>query len=182
MTELHIRKCMELLQSPNTDAGYDLPGNISFRMDRHTIRFQPTEYRPECPAPEIPYDGSDYENHHYKMIFHRDSSPENQPNITFLLNKEENIYKLSIHQTLDFDKIIGALKIRNRCTGDTFHFGGMTRRVKKLLTAQKLTAEEKACLPILCDDSGIVWIPGFPLRDGMEYTGEGTPLTVSVLS
>lgn len=181
MTELHIRKCMELLQSPNTDAGFDLPGNIIFRMDRHTIRFQPTERRPECSSPEIPYDGSDYENHHYKMIFRRDTSPENQQNITSLLNKEENIYKLSIHQTLDFDKIIGALKIRNRREGDTFRYGGMTRRVKKLLTDQKLTADEKACLPILCDESGIVWIPGYPLRDGMEYTGSGQPLTVTVL-
>ena len=98
-----------------------------------------------------------------------------------MLNKEENIYKLSIHKTLDFDKIIGALKIRNRREGDSIRFGGMTRKVKKLLIDQKLTAEEKACLPILCDDCGIVWIPGFPPRDGMEYKGTGTPLTITVL-
>ena len=97
------------------------------------------------------------------------------------MNQNANVYKLSIHKTLDFDKIIGALKIRNRREGDTVRFGDMTRKVKKLLTGQKLTAAEKACLPILCDDCGIVWIPGFPPRDGTQYSGTGTPLTVTVL-
>ena len=181
MDELHIRKCMELLVSTKTEAAFDLPGSISFRMDRHTVRFQTTTVPPEHRISEMLFDGSDYENRLYKMVFCRGNSPEIHQNITSLLNKEENIYKLSIHQTLDFDKIIGALKIRTRREGDTFRYGGMTRRVRKLLTELKLTADEKTCLPILCDESGIVWIPGFPLRDGMKYTGTGHPLTVTVL-
>ncbi|MBQ2726741.1 MAG: tRNA lysidine(34) synthetase TilS [Clostridia bacterium] len=180
--EVHIRSCMELLLSGRTDAFLDLPGSIRFRMDRNTAGFFRSDEILRTPDDfEIPFDGSDYENPLYRITFREGISLENRQNFTSLLNKEENIYKLSIHKTLDFDKIVGALKIRNRRAGDTFVYGGMTRRVKKLLTDQKLTAEEKSCLPILCDDSGIVWIPGFPLRDGMEYTGEGTPLTVTVL-
>lgn len=180
--EVHIRSCMELLLSERTDAFLDLPGSIRFRMDRNTAGFVRSDEILLAPDDfELPFDGSDYENPLYRITFREDISQENQQNFTSLLNKEENIYKLSIHKTLDFDKIVGALKIRNRRAGDTFVYGGMTRRVKKLLTDQKLTAEEKACLPILCDDKGIVWIPGFPLRDGMEYTGSGTPLTVAVL-
>jgi len=180
--ETHIRSCMDLLRSDSTDASLDLPGSIRFRMDRNTAGFaRANEVHPEPETFEILCDGSDFENSLYRITFRAGVLQENHQDFTSLLNKEENIYKLSIHKTLDFDKIIGALKIRNRCAGDTFHYGGMTRRVKKLLTDKKLTAEEKACLPILCDDSGIVWIPGFPLRDGMEYTGEGSPLTVSVM-
>lgn len=50
----------------------------------------------------------------------------------------------------------------------------MTRRVKKLMIDRKMTAEEKRLLPLLCDDSGILWMPGLPLRDGVEAkNGEG---------
>ncbi len=180
--EIHIRSCIELLLSDRTDASLDLPGSIRFLIDRHTVRFeQAAKTAPKKADFEFSFDHSNYENSLYNISFQMGISPENQQNFTSLFNKDENIYKLSIHKTLDFDKIIGALKIRNRREGDTFYYGGMTRRVKKLLTDHKLTAEEKACLPILCDDCGIVWIPGFPLRDGMEYTEGGTPLTVTVL-
>jgi hypothetical protein len=27
---------------------------------------------------------------------------------------------------------------------------------------------ERDALPFLCDDDGIIWIPGFPVRDGMS--------------
>jgi len=183
LSEIHIRRCMELIKSNTTEASLDLPGNIRFHLDRHRAEFSKADPKTSSPGFfEIPFDGSDFSNQRYRMIFSRGISQEIHENFTSLLNKEENIYKLSIHKTLDFDKIIGALKIRNRREGDTIYFGGMTRKVKKLLIDKKLTAEEKACLPILCDDCGIVWIPGFPPRDGMEYNGTGTPLTVTVLN
>ena len=181
MGEIHIRRCMELITGDTTEAALDLPGNTRFRVDRHQVWFEKSDANPTPGSFEIPFDGREFENQRYRMVFTQGISQENHENFTSLLIKEENIYKLSIHKTLDFDKIIGALKIRNRREGDSIRFGGMTRKVKKLLIDQKLTAEEKACLPILCDESGIVWIPGFPPRDGTEYTGTGTPLTVTVL-
>ncbi len=182
MEEIHIRRCMELIAGKNAEASLDLPGSVRFVMDRHRISFaaQTSVKLTEEPF-EILFDGSDYENIRYRMTFSWGISAETEENSASLFNNEENIYKLSIHKTLDFDKIIGALKIRNRREGDTVRFGDMTRKVKKLLTGQKLTAAEKACLPILCDDCGIVWIPGFPPRDGTQYSGTGTPLTVTVL-
>ncbi|MBQ7930594.1 MAG: tRNA lysidine(34) synthetase TilS [Clostridia bacterium] len=182
MSEIHIRQCMELICGNPSDASLDLPGNIRFTMDRHRISFVSADCeKAASPSFEIPFTGEDFENSLYRTVFAWGTSQKFQEKSASLLNKEENIYKLSIHKTLDFDKIIGALKIRNRREGDSIRFGGMTRKVKKLLIDQKLTAEEKACLPILCDDCGIVWIPGFPPRDGMEYKGTGTPLTITVL-
>lgn len=182
MNEIHIRQCMELIRENPSDASLDLPGNIRFTVDRHRISFVPADCEKAAhPSFEIPFTGEDFENSLCRMVFTWGISQKFQEKSASLLNKEENIYKLSIHKTLDFDKIIGILKIRNRHEGDTIRFGGMTRKVKKLLTDRKLTAEEKASLPILCDDCGIVWIPGFPPRDGTEYRDSGTPLTVAVL-
>jgi hypothetical protein len=44
----------------------------------------------------------------------------------------------------------------------------MTRKIKKLMIDRKMTADEKRLFPLLCDDEGILWMPGFPLRDGAE--------------
>ena len=94
-------------------------------------------------------------------------------------NKDENIYKLSILMPLSFDKIKGELKIKYREAGDIYRFGGMTRKVKKLLSDKKLTLDERAYLPILCDDEGIVWIPGFPPRDGLKPVSDERSIWVS---
>ena len=88
------------------------------------------------------------------------------------------IYKLSILTILRFDKISGVLRIRTKKDGDAYRYGGMTHRVKRMFSDRKLTADEKKRLPVLEDDCGIVWIPGFPLRDGLAYDGDGQPLTI----
>jgi tRNA(Ile)-lysidine synthetase-like protein len=111
--------------------------------------------------------GSIFENERYKIVV----SPNEHKDCT---QQYENIYKLSIHKILCSDKIIGSLYIKYRNQGDTYRCGGMTKRVKKLMIDRKMTAEEKRLLPLLCDDSGILWMPGHPLRDGAEAkNGEG---------
>ncbi len=82
----------------------------------------------------------------------------------------ENIYNLFIHKGIKFDKIKGKLKIRTRENGDVFRFGGMTRKVKRLFCDRKIPAHEREILPLVCDDDGIVWIPGFPVRDEVKPT------------
>jgi tRNA(Ile)-lysidine synthetase-like protein len=56
--------------------------------------------------------------------------------------------------------------VRFRRPGDRYRFGGMTRSVKKLLNEAKIPPEKRAVLPVFCDDAGIFWLPGFPVRDG----------------
>ncbi len=73
----------------------------------------------------------------------------------------------------------GALRIRARENGDAIRFGGMTRRVKTLFSDRKIPPALRSSVPILADEDGIVWIPGFPPRDGMRWDGTGTPLTVT---
>ena len=79
---------------------------------------------------------------------------------------DKNIYKLAICTSLPFDTIQGKAFVRFRAPGDRYRFGGMTRSVKKLLNGAKIPPEKRDRLPVFCDEAGIFWIPGFPVRDG----------------
>ena len=85
--------------------------------------------------------------------------------------KNENIYKLSILKAFDCDKINGSISLRQKADGDSYVYGGHTHKLKKMFTDAKLTAREKRLTPLFCDGDGIIWVPGFAVRDGM--TGNG---------
>ncbi len=76
-----------------------------------------------------------------------------------------NVYKISIQADLQSAIICDRLYIRTRKDGDAYFYGGMTRRVKKLFSDKKIPKAERDFIPIICDGSGIVWIPGFGVRD-----------------
>lgn len=78
-----------------------------------------------------------------------------------------NIYRLFINRCLNSDKIIGWPYWRLRRAGDRILFGGHHRSVKKLLSAAGIPVELRGRLPILCDEEGIVFLPGVGLRDGL---------------
>ena len=75
----------------------------------------------------------------------------------------ENIYKISIHTTISFDKIIGSITVRSRRPGDTVIAGKMTKKVKKLFCAAH--TDDRDSVPIFCDDEGIFYIPGVAVAD-----------------
>ena len=178
--EVHIRALTDLINSDSAYGELSLPGKITARIDRHTVRFAVDESEVTCEPPcgvvfTYPKDGEIFENRLYRVTFSQDAHNHHNNNS----NKDENIYKLSILMPLSFDKIKGELKIKYREVGDIYRFGGMTRKVKKLLSDKKLTLDERAYLPILCDDEGIVWIPGFPPRDGLKPVSDERSIWVS---
>lgn len=93
----------------------------------------------------------------------------------------ENVYNLTMKAMLCFGTIddIDGLYVRPRQDGDKYRVGGMTRSVKKLLWEMELSAEEKLNYPIVCDSEGIVFLPGYRLRDGEKYR-KGLEYTVNV--
>lgn len=78
-----------------------------------------------------------------------------------------NIYKKSIQAKIKFDIINNSLYIRSKEDGDSYRFGNMTRKLKKLFNDRKIPLSERENIPIFCDLSGIIWVPGFPVRDGL---------------
>lgn len=83
-------------------------------------------------------------------------------------NFSPNIYNFSIKANLRSAIIEGELFVRSRREGDAYFYGGMTHKLKKMLNDKKLPMRERETLPILCDAKGIVWVPGFGVRDDGE--------------
>jgi tRNA(Ile)-lysidine synthetase-like protein len=92
-------------------------------------------------------------------------------NADFILSKEKNdkyylnVYKKSIQANLSSAIIKGSLYLRPKKDGDTVYYGGMTHKLKKLFNDKKIPLSVRKTLPILCDDRGVVWVPGFGVRD-----------------
>ena len=80
-------------------------------------------------------------------------------------NSYKNVYKNSIQANLSSVIINGSLYLRSKKDGDTVYYGGMTHKIKKLFSDAKIPGSKRKLIPILCDDSGVVWVPGFGVRD-----------------
>ena len=80
-------------------------------------------------------------------------------------NYFSNVYKFSIQANLSSAIIEGGLYIRSKMDGDTIYYGGMTHKLKKLFSDRKVPASKRKQIPILCDDKGVVWVPGCGVRD-----------------
>ena len=80
-------------------------------------------------------------------------------------DKDEIVYKKSIHRDLASATINGGLYVRAKENGDTYRYGGVTHKLKKLFSDAKLSPRERETLPVVCDDSGILWVPHFGVRE-----------------
>ena len=87
---------------------------------------------------------------------------ENINDINNALSK--NIYKISTQTIMKKSSLEGTI-IRGRNTGDVFFFSNITKKVKKMLNEAKVPLSKRDILPLICDKKGIIWIPGFPVRD-----------------
>ena len=76
---------------------------------------------------------------------------------------KQKVHKNLLKNTLDYDKIIGDLYLRARLPGDFYHPAGrrVGKRIKKLFNEAHIAEEQRLSWPILCDDAGIVLVPGF---------------------
>ena len=125
-----------------------------------------------------PGNGVLYEDGFCRILYSLGAADVPPPEAT-IPGPEENIYKSSTTVSLCFDKICSTCRIRTRRPGDTVRYGGLSRRVKTLFSDRKLPPDIRVRLPLLEDGGGILWIPGFPPRDGSRWTGEGRALVLA---
>ena len=82
-----------------------------------------------------------------------------------------NIYKISIQTQIPSDIIDNGLFVRSKKDGDSYIFGGITRKLKKLFNDRKIPPSLRQHIPVVADGNGIVWVPGFRVRDGLSLNG-----------
>ena len=150
----HISKISELL---GKDFSIALPGGVSFISESGVCRV----------GKPMPESSPSYE---HKLQIGVNIIPEINSAVILSYEKIENsfsnVYKISIQQTIDFDIINGVLSVRERRDGDSYVYGKMRRKLKKIFNDKSIPQNERSRIPIICDDTGILWVPGFPVRDG----------------
>ncbi len=92
----------------------------------------------------------------------------------------QKVYKKSIQADLSSAIICGRLFIRPKRDGDSVFYGGMTHKLKKLFNDKKIPLSKRPLIPILCDDKGVVWVPGFGTRDDGNKDGAGPYVTLAI--
>ena len=55
----------------------------------------------------------------------------------------------------------------------------MTKKVKRMLCDADVPSSKRGKIPLLCDESGILWIPGFKVRD-YEKRSEGKRVVITL--
>ncbi|MBQ4332853.1 MAG: tRNA lysidine(34) synthetase TilS [Clostridia bacterium] len=75
----------------------------------------------------------------------------------------ENVHKLFSKSTIDYDTIRGSLYIRCRQEGDRIHPAGrgVGKSLKKLMNELRIPSHLRDTYPLLCDDEGVLLIPGY---------------------
>lgn len=175
LEKVHIREMTELLYTyAMTDCKETkklcLPGKISFVITPEGVECR----KQSLPPPSFSFspkkglnrlgDGEDI------LFICTDEKDGN-------LSSFKNIYKNSIH-TIVKKSVLADTIIRNRRDGDVFCFSNITKKVKKMLNEAKIPLSQRDALPFLCDNSGIIWIPGFPVRDDMIPSKEDDRLHI----
>ncbi len=165
---------LSLCRKGREGSSLSLGGGFRAAIRKGTLRFEAegekTASAVSCPMPKALTDGENrFEKPDFAVFLGNDEKKEN------CYETLKNIYKLSIHITVNSAKIKGAVSVRFREPGDAFVFGGMKRRLKQLFHDRGFDAETRASLPLFCDSEGIIWIPGFPAADHvLPVPGEPT--------
>ena len=148
---VHVKKIRELL--PLGAFSYDLPGDFSFISSCGVCRVVKRGQR--C----------DFE---YPVSLGVTEMPEFSASLLLSESRAEishNVYKFSIHADLSSAIIEDGLCIRPRRDGDEYRYGGMTHKLKKMLIDAKIPRDLRDRIPVLADSRGVVWVPGFGVRD-----------------
>ncbi len=168
LSSVHVRDVMRLVRR----GGYGricLPGDVIAAVSSGQLTFTRREDIPPTPPSdfEMPLSVGEHLFPEYGFGLWVSEHPEGEYSAADAKKTAEykNIYKLSISSSLPFATIKGTVHLRFRREGDTIRSGGMTRRLKTLMNGAKIPPQERGRLPVLCDEAGVLWIPGFPTRD-----------------
>ena len=90
----------------------------------------------------------------------------------------QNSYKLTLNYSLFSDRINGKIIVRSRRPGDSYVYGGMTRKLKKVFNGMKIPNGVKNTVPVVCDDGGIIVTGLTPVAD--FHRGNGGDLAIFI--
>jgi tRNA(Ile)-lysidine synthase len=143
-------KLEEIVSEKKTGASVSLSGNFTARLDGENLCFFHTvvENRTEMWKTKLSLGKNQLGENIFLYVGEK-------PNEDFRYLTSVKIDKGSLE----------TLYARPRKNGEAYRFGGMTRKLKKLLCGRSLAEKNR---PVICDADGVIWLPGFPVADGKE--------------
>ncbi len=159
---VHIAKIGELLHL--SDFKVSLPSGLEFIAagGKCTVRKRSPEEKPMYFSRELEYGVNSVDGISTVIIVSR------EPFCGELYETSSKVYKISIHRSIDSAIIDGVLSVRQKQDGDAYRYGGMTHKLKKVFNDKNIPLAEKALVPVICDFSGILWVPFLPIRDSSK--------------
>ena len=164
LEEVHIDQLISMIQTGHTTFIQRFPGGICAYAEHGRIVFSSSALKQDEALPiQIVHMG---ENH----LQGRNADLILSPDPDYFKEKSANIYKFVIKASLSSAKINGDLYVRERIEGDSYRYAGMTHKIKKLLADRRLNHIPRPLIPVLCDDTGALWVPGFSAREDKDKT------------
>lgn len=175
LSSVHVEAIISLAERRIPHSSLDLPGNMSVVVENSCLSLTKGSRN----APSV----SDNDDSETPILFGENVFDEKEFDILLLdaksfkeFQKKENIYKLSIFDKINFDKIKGGIYARTRRSGDAYRARSVTKTVRRMMSEKKIPLQKRDILPVICDNDGIVWVPGFPVADRV-YPEVGDEIT-----
>jgi tRNA(Ile)-lysidine synthase len=146
-----LRACEDIIFNSECGSYIDIGKGKAFKKERDYVHFLdkndilPVEYAYEL-------DGVVYIDELSMAVSTGDTVPDT--------------YSEEYSVRLDKKGINGRLLVRSRKDGDKIKVNNMTKKVKRILCDNHIPSHLRDKLPIICDDGGIVALPGLCIRDG----------------
>lgn len=160
-SEWHLRSMEDSLFSGRS---VSLPGGYCFCVNRRLIYFTGGSDIPISAAEQPVFEGMTVGcgSRTYRIV---------------IVSRQEYEQKLNICNFLfqnacDYDMIKGVPVVRTKRKGDTYHpvGRGCGKTLKKLFNETALTATEREQIPVICDDCGIILVPGLGCDERVRVT------------
>lgn len=164
LESVHMEALVRLVREELYGKSLSLPQGVRGVFDRaglHFYRERPEEYFFLLKEGENPLPGQNRSVYLLKKEI-----------LGEFLAKTEKVHNLFMQVTVNSATINGSLIVRTKKPGDRIFFGGMHRLVKKLIAEICPVSEERKGYPVICDDLGVLWVPGFPVREGVAAKEE----------
>lgn len=164
LTAEHVRAMTAFLREGKTGC-FSLPHGVTARIAGGLLSMEPPGGAPAVPPADFEHALGEGESHFPAYGFTIRTEPA-EAGGSAPDGVTKNIYNSSISVLLSSVIMKKRIVLRFRRAGDTIRYGGITRDVRKLYNEAHIPPPLRATLPVLADEDGIVWIPGFPPRDG----------------
>lgn len=156
---VHLRALCALILEGEEGASLSLPGLLRVRIFSEGLRFE--EDKKEKEGYLLPVCGECTELPSGRGLI----LVTDRRNFDEFCLKTQKIHKLFNKEAVNSATIKGNLFLRSAKKGDRIRIGGMTKRVCTLLGEMKVPLGDREDYPLLCDDKGVLWLPGKAARD-----------------